>query len=61
MESELYRDLFIDSRRFLIIVRTIEQNLGVEIDDEDILEHDLVVVQDLVDLVDRARYRGRKK
>ena len=33
----------------------------IEIDDEDILEHDLVVVQDLVDLVDRARYRGRKK
>lgn len=60
MESELYRDLFIDSRRFLIIVRTIEQNLGVEIDDEDILEHDLVIVQDLVDLVDRALYRGEK-
>lgn len=60
MESELYRDLFIDSRRFLIIVRTIEQDLGVEIDDEDILEHDLVIVQDLVDLVDRALYRGEK-
>jgi acyl carrier protein len=51
LEQELYGDLHIDSRRFLKIIRSIEDSLGIEIDDEDLLDHDLVFVKDLVGLI----------
>lgn len=49
--AELYADLFIDSRRFLMIVRGLERTLGVEIDDEDLLGVDLITYGDLLRFV----------
>ena len=49
--AELYADLFIDSRRFLMIIRGLERSLGVEIDDEDLLGVDLITYGDLVGFV----------
>jgi acyl carrier protein len=49
--AELYADLFIDSRRFLMIIRGLERTLGVEIDDEDLLGVDLITYGDLVGFV----------
>jgi acyl carrier protein len=45
--AELYADLFIDSRRFLMIIRGLERTLGIEIDDEDLLGVDLITYGDL--------------
>jgi acyl carrier protein len=53
LDSELYAGLYIDSRRFLEIIRSIENSLNYEIDDEDILNADLITVKDLVDFVDK--------
>jgi acyl carrier protein len=52
--AELYADLFIDSRRFLMIIRGLERTLGVEIDDEDLLGVDLITYGDLVRFVDQV-------
>lgn len=52
--AELYADLFIDSRRFLMIIRGLERVLGVEIDDEDLLGVDLITYGDLVRFVDQV-------
>ena len=52
--AELYADLFIDSRRFLMIVRGLEKTLGVEIDDEDLLGVDLITYGDLLRFVDQV-------
>ncbi|MCB1490089.1 MAG: acyl carrier protein [Bauldia sp.] len=49
--AELYADLFIDSRRFLMIIRGLERRLDVEIDDEDLLGVDLITYGDLVGFV----------
>jgi acyl carrier protein len=49
--AELYSDLFIDSRRFLMIIRGLERRLGLEIDDEDLLGVDLITYGDLVKFV----------
>ncbi|MCB1499374.1 MAG: acyl carrier protein [Bauldia sp.] len=49
--AELYSDLFIDSRRFLMIIRGLERTLGVEIDDEDLLGVDLITYGDLLRFV----------
>ena len=49
--AELYADLFIDSRRFLMIIRGLERTLGVEIDDEDLLGVDLITYGDLLRFV----------
>ena len=49
--AELYADLFIDSRRFLMIIRGLERALGVEIDDEDLLGVDLITYGDLLGFV----------
>jgi acyl carrier protein len=51
LSSELYSDLFIDSRRFLMIIRGLERRLGLEIDDEDLLGVDLITYGDLVKFV----------
>lgn len=55
--AELYADLFIDSRRFLMIIRGLERSLGVEIDDEDLLGVDLITYGDLVRFVDQVAAR----
>ena len=55
--AELYADLFIDSRRFLMIIRGLERTLGVEIDDEDLLGVDLITYGDLVRFVDQVAAR----
>lgn len=58
--AELYADLFIDSRRFLMIIRGLERNLGVEIDDEDLLGVDLITYGDLLRFVGQvAAKEGR--
>jgi len=49
--AELYADLFIDSRRFLMIIRGLERDLGIEIDDEDLLGVDLITYGDLLGFV----------
>ena len=49
--AELYADLFIDSRRFLMIVRGLERTLCLEIDDEDLLGVDLITYADLLKFV----------
>lgn len=49
--AELYADLFIDSRRFLMIIRGLERTLGIEIDDEDLLGVDLITYGDLLRFV----------
>ena len=51
--AELYADLLIDSRRFLMIIRGLERMLGLEIDDEDLLGVDLITYGDLITFVDR--------
>lgn len=51
--AELYADLLIDSRRFLMIIRGLERMLGLEVDDEDLLGVDLITYGDLVTFVDR--------
>jgi acyl carrier protein len=51
--AELYADLFIDSRRFLMIIRGLERALNLEIDDEDLLGVDLITYGDLIKFVDR--------
>jgi acyl carrier protein len=51
--AELYADLLIDSRRFLMIIRGLERRLNVEIDDEDLLGVDLITYGDLVKFVER--------
>jgi acyl carrier protein len=59
--AELYSDLFIDSRRFLMIIRGLERVLGVEIDDEDLLGVDLITYGDLIRFVGLvAAKEGRK-
>lgn len=59
--AELYSDLFIDSRRFLMIIRGLERVLGVEIDDEDLLGVDLITYGDLLRFVGQvAAKEGRK-
>lgn len=58
-DSELYADLRIDSRRFLQIIREIENLLGNMIDDEDLLNAELITIGDLIDFVDQCR--GQKK
>jgi acyl carrier protein len=51
--AELYADLLIDSRRFLMIIRGLERALNLEIDDEDLLGVDLITYGDLIKFVDR--------
>jgi acyl carrier protein len=51
LTAELYSDLFIDSRRFLMIIRGLERTLQLEIDDEDLLGVDLITYGDLLKFV----------
>ena len=51
--AELYSDLFIDSRKFLMIIRGLERIFGLEIDDEDLLGADLITYGDLVTFATR--------
>ncbi len=48
---ELYADLSINSLRFVHLITQLEQELGQEIDDEDLLDIDLITVADLVNFV----------
>ncbi|MFL6465255.1 MAG: acyl carrier protein, partial [Bryobacteraceae bacterium] len=50
-DAELYRDLGIDSLRFLHLLLAIEKHAQVRIDDEDLLEAELVTFGDLIDFV----------
>lgn len=49
--SELYADVGIDSLRFLKLIARLEEQLGLEINDEDLLDHDIVTIADLQDFV----------
>jgi acyl carrier protein len=49
--AELYSDLFVDSRKFLMIIRDLETELGFGIDDEALLGVDLITYGDLVKFV----------
>ena len=59
--AELYADLLIDSRRFLMIIRGLERTLGLEIDDEDLLGVDLITYGDLIKFVDRISAKASVK
>lgn len=59
--AELYADLLIDSRRFLMIIRGLERMLGLEIDDEDLLGVDLITYGDLIAFVDRISSKTSAK
>lgn len=59
--AELYADLLIDSRRFLMIIRGFERTLDLEIDDEDLLGVDLITYGDLVKFVDRIAAKAGAK
>jgi acyl carrier protein len=59
--AELYADLLIDSRRFLMIIRGLERALALEIDDEDLLGVDLITYGDLVKFVDRIAAKANGK
>ena len=59
--AELYADLLIDSRRFLMIIRGLERTLNFEIDDEDLLGVDLITYGDLVSFVDRIAAKAGGK
>jgi acyl carrier protein len=59
--AELYADLFIDSRRFLMIIRGLERELAIEIDDEDLLGVDLITYGDLVRFVSSVASKGGAK
>ncbi len=59
--AELYADLLIDSRRFLMIIRGLERTLNLEIDDEDLLGVDLITYGDLVKFVDRIAAKASAK
>ena len=59
--AELYADLLIDSRRFLMIIRGLERTLALEIDDEDLLGVDLITYGDLVKFVDRISAKASAK
>jgi acyl carrier protein len=59
--AELYADLLIDSRRFLMIIRGLERTLNLEIDDEDLLGVDLITYGDLVKFVDRISAKAGAK
>jgi acyl carrier protein len=59
--AELYADLLIDSRRFLMIIRGLERTLALEIDDEDLLGVDLITYGDLTAFVDRIAAKARGK
>ncbi len=58
--AELYADLFIDSRRFLMIIRGLERALGIEIDDEDLMGVDLITYGDLVKFVNGVAEKASK-
>jgi acyl carrier protein len=51
--QELYADLGMDSLRFVRLLIELESNLGVELQDEELMSIELVTVADLVDLVER--------
>ena len=59
--AELYADLLINSRRFLMIIRGLERTLNLEIDDEDLLGVDLITYGDLVKFVDRISAKAGAK
>jgi acyl carrier protein len=59
--AELYADLLIDSRRFLMIIRGLERMLNLEIDDEDLLGVDLITYGDLIKFVDRIAAKASGK
>lgn len=59
--AELYADLLIDSRRFLMIIRGLERTLNLEIDDEDLLGVDLITYGDLVTFVERIAAKAGAK
>jgi acyl carrier protein len=59
--AELYADLLIDSRRFLMLIRGLERTLKLEIDDEDLLGVDLITYGDLMAFVDRIAAKASGK
>ena len=52
LTDELYADLAIDSRKFISIIRDIEDTFGKEIDDESILNVDIITFGDLLKFVE---------
>jgi len=52
-QQELYADLGMDSLRFVQLLVELENKLGVNLLDEELMTIDLVTVADLVDLVER--------
>lgn len=51
---ELYRDIGIDSRRFLKLLNTLEETLGVGIDQEQLFEADILNVSDLIAFAEKT-------
>jgi len=58
--QELYADLGLDSLRFVRLLVEIESQLGVGLEDEDLMTIELVNVADLVDLVERISLLSAK-
>ena len=52
--QELYADLGMDSLGFVRLLFELEDKLGVELVDEDLMTIELVTVADLIDLVERV-------
>ncbi|MBY0345706.1 MAG: acyl carrier protein [Neisseriaceae bacterium] len=53
MDDELYANYGFDSREFINLIRRIEEYIGHDINDEDLLEAELITVQDLINFVDK--------
>jgi len=59
--QELYADLGLDSLGFVRLLIELEDRLGVQVMDEDLMTIELVTVADLVDLVERISPLTAKK
>ncbi len=57
-QQELFADLGIDSLRFVALLVELERELGVNLDDEELMTIELVSVADLIDLVERISLRA---
>lgn len=53
IDDELYAHCGMDSRIFLQLIREIEEHLGCDVNDEDLLEAELVTINDLANFVEK--------
>ena len=52
-DDELYRDIGLDSMRFMELILALERKLDREIDDEDLMDVELITMKDLFNFVER--------